>query len=358
MYFYEILQSIMEEKNLRVSDVARLSGLTDSTVRSIIYRKNKTVALEVASKLSKGLNVPIERLNGDELDDEIENNSVAAEENLISHGKLLIGSKLKEVRQKTGMNKKDFASYLGIKYTTYNGYETGSRDPSSDFLILFSKKLDISIDYLMGLTDEKDISHSYQLESTEYEHIKKYRALDERGRHMINLMLDAEYDHCKCNQFSDISKHSGRLIQFYQRLASAGTGQIVFDDVPVDLVEIPDIPEYKRVKYAIGVNGDSMEPLYQDGDVLLVEPSREISLGDIGIFLIDGQSYVKQLGENVLISINKKYDPIPITDETECLGLVISKMPFTPKISLEEAMALEVGRKVLLDIDKANQNIG
>lgn len=65
MYFYEILQSIMDEKELSIPEVARLSGLTDSTVRSILARKNKTVALEVAFKLSKGLNVSLERLNGE-----------------------------------------------------------------------------------------------------------------------------------------------------------------------------------------------------------------------------------------------------------------------------------------------------
>ena len=271
----------------------------------------------------------------------------------------MICDKLKEIRENKGMNKKDFASFLGIKYTTYNGYETGSREPASDFLILFSKKLDVSIDYLMGLSDEKDILHSYQLKSIEYDYIKKYRALDEHGKSIIDFLLDAEYNRSiSSNQSNVASIPSGRLIQFYPKLASAGTGQIVFDDVPVDLIEIPDTPEHKRVKYAIGVNGDSMEPLYCDGDILLVEPLREISLGDIGIFLIDGQSYVKKLGKNVLISLNNKYDPIPITDETECLGLVISKMPFNPKISLEEAMALEVGRKVLLNDDKTNQNIG
>lgn len=65
MYFYEILQSIMDEKKLTVADVARLSGLTDSTVRSIITRKNKTVALEVAFKISKGLDVSLQHLNGE-----------------------------------------------------------------------------------------------------------------------------------------------------------------------------------------------------------------------------------------------------------------------------------------------------
>ena len=47
----------------------------------------------------------------------------------------MIGDKLKEIRERTGMNKKEFAEYIGVKYTTYNGYETGAREPASDFLI-------------------------------------------------------------------------------------------------------------------------------------------------------------------------------------------------------------------------------
>ncbi len=66
MYFYEILQSIMDEKGLSISEVARLSKLPDSTVRSILSRKNKTVALEVAFRLAKGLNVSLEQLNGEQ----------------------------------------------------------------------------------------------------------------------------------------------------------------------------------------------------------------------------------------------------------------------------------------------------
>lgn len=65
MHFYETLQSIMAEKELTIPDVARLSGLPDSTIRSMISRKNKTVALEVAFKLSKGLGVTLEQLNGE-----------------------------------------------------------------------------------------------------------------------------------------------------------------------------------------------------------------------------------------------------------------------------------------------------
>lgn len=64
MEFYLILQEIMNERKMNVADVAHACDLTDSTVRSIISRRQKKVALEVAFKLSDGLGVSLERLNG------------------------------------------------------------------------------------------------------------------------------------------------------------------------------------------------------------------------------------------------------------------------------------------------------
>ena len=65
MDFYKTLEEIMREKNMSIPEVARACGLSDGTVRSIIARKSQTVSLEVAFKLSAGLGVSLERLNGD-----------------------------------------------------------------------------------------------------------------------------------------------------------------------------------------------------------------------------------------------------------------------------------------------------
>ena len=65
MEFYKILQEIMSEKQIGIPDVARACGLSDSTVRSIIDRKAKNVTLAVAFKMQSGLNVSLERLNGE-----------------------------------------------------------------------------------------------------------------------------------------------------------------------------------------------------------------------------------------------------------------------------------------------------
>lgn len=65
MEFYKILEEIMEEKGLKIKDVKNLTGIPDSTLRSIIERRSKNINLESAFKIARGLNVPIERLNGE-----------------------------------------------------------------------------------------------------------------------------------------------------------------------------------------------------------------------------------------------------------------------------------------------------
>lgn len=115
----------------------------------------------------------------------------------------MLCDKLKETRERTGMNKREFADFLGIKYTTYNGYETGKREPAYDFLILFSRKLDVSIDYLLEVSDERDVLHSYSLKSNEYDLVKKYRALDDHGKYIVNLLLQTEFDRCNTTSAVD-----------------------------------------------------------------------------------------------------------------------------------------------------------
>lgn len=61
--------------------------------------------------------------------------------------------RIREVREQLGISQKDFAKSLGIKPTTYNGYETGMHDPKSDILVHIAKMYNVSIDYLLGISD-------------------------------------------------------------------------------------------------------------------------------------------------------------------------------------------------------------
>ena len=153
----------------------------------------------------------------------------------------MIKDKLREVRERTGMNKKEFAEYIGIKYTTYNNYETGAREPDSEFLIRFSKKFNVSTDFLLGLQEDKEILYSYELKASEYEHIEKYRSLDPHGQQTVNYILDRELERTtQAKESADTIEHlqqrlairsiPPRFYAYYGKIAAAGTS-VEFSDI-------------------------------------------------------------------------------------------------------------------------------
>lgn len=243
---------------------------------------------------------------------------------------MTFGERLTQLRKENGYDtRNEFADKLGIPSTTLRNYETDVREPGHTFLKQISEFFNVSVDYLLCLTDDKEILKSFRLRTSEQTIIEKYRDLDDFGRETVNMVLDRETE--RVEQIRTLQELQGtkpnfRAIQYYQKLASAGTGQVIFGDVPVDRIEIPDIPEYKRVSYAIGVNGNSMEPLFYDGDMLLIEPTCEVEVGEIGIFIVGNEAFVKKLGENELISLNKGYNNIPLNETAKCMGRVIDKL--------------------------------
>lgn len=263
---------------------------------------------------------------------------------------MALNDRIKEARLKCGFTQEQLASIVGVAKSTITGYEKGNRIPTAAMVGTLADATNVDANFLYQ--DEVKELHENRATPEEFENIiKKYRILDSHGKDIVDMILNKEVERVikleKANnaEILDFQTNSStqrtRTLHYYQRLASAGTGQFVFDDVPVDLIEIPDIPEYKKVKYAIGVNGRSMEPLYYDGDVLLVEPCKEIDIGEIGIFIVDGDSFVKKFGKNILISVNEDYSDIPISKETHCLGLVVDKISSPPDLSKQLTHFLE-----------------
>ena len=71
------------------------------------------------------------------------------------------------------------------------------------------------------------------------------------------------------------------------------------------------------------VHGDSMEPEIYDGDMILVRSQPAVELGETGIFIRDGERYVKIYRGDYLESLNPDYDDIPLEEFSKCIGKVI-----------------------------------
>lgn len=82
----------------------------------------------------------------------------------------MFGVRLKELRTKQHWTIEEVADKLEVGRSTYAGYETEDRKPPIQNLVKLSKLYDVSVDYILGLTDEPDIQ---QLEYDASKYLKK-----------------------------------------------------------------------------------------------------------------------------------------------------------------------------------------
>lgn len=119
-----------------------------------------------------------------------------------------------------------------------------------------------------------------------------------------------------------------RSIGLYDMPVSAGVGEFLADANRIEDISIPDDPRTAEADYALRINGDSMEPKYRSGDVILIQTADTVEEGELGVFILDGSGYFKKYGGDRLISLNPKYAPIPLKDfeDVSCCGRVVGKL--------------------------------
>lgn len=231
---------------------------------------------------------------------------------------MTFGNRLKQARENKGYNQKQFAERLGVTPTRLNYWEKDKREPDVAIIKQIAQSLDVSSDWLIG---NNIISSEIELTAAEKQHIKKYRSLDLYGQKAVDDLLENEY--ARCTEVIDEPKVI--TLPMAELKASAGTGQWLGDDEYTTWVDVLDAPEARRANVVIEVSGDSMLPKYHDGDKVLVKLQPTVEQNEIGIFIVDNCGYIKKLGVNELISVNKDYDNIPLNEynDVTCVGKVI-----------------------------------
>ncbi len=123
--------------------------------------------------------------------------------------------RLKELRDSLGLTQAEFGKSIGIAKSTYNNYETGIRDPKSDFWIAVAQRYGVTIDYLMGFSDDpipvkrdkkNPLLEESGLSEAELRLISLYRELNQEGQEKL---LDLADDIVSSGKY--IKSDSGKL---------------------------------------------------------------------------------------------------------------------------------------------------
>lgn len=233
-----------------------------------------------------------------------------------------IGSRIKQRREELGLTQPELANLIGVSKGSIGNYESNVSSPNEKILFKLFSALKCDANFLYQ--DDMKIIQTDNFTFEEKKHIKKYRVLDEHGKKIVDFNLNEEYERCIHIEEETTPKIE---INYSYIPASAGSGSFL-DEQNIELREYPDTPESRQADIVIPVDGDSMEPMFHDGDELYVRLQPAVEIGEIGIFEIGDKGYVKEYAADRLISLNPDYDDIYPDEfsETRCIGKVIGKV--------------------------------
>ncbi len=99
---------------------------------------------------------------------------------------LLFAKRLKELRLEKGLSQVELGAMLGYGYTAISGYETGRNEPSFGDFIRLCQLLEVSSDYILGLSSIR--SPCAVLEKNDLVHLhNRAMALAAECRHLLSF---------------------------------------------------------------------------------------------------------------------------------------------------------------------------
>ncbi|MCL2190120.1 MAG: helix-turn-helix domain-containing protein [Defluviitaleaceae bacterium] len=253
---------------------------------------------------------------------------------------MIIAERLQQLRREKNMSKREIVNMLPLNYSTYANYESGFREPNSEVLQTLSRYFGVSIDYLIGATENRMRADEIAvLTDAEHSHIMQYRTLDAHGRDLVDIVLQKETERLnfpgtqKVVNARQVVDNQWVILKTYNPKASAGLGFYLSDesDTDYELVRFAKTPVSEKADFCVRILGDSMEPKMADGDTVFVKAAPKVEPEDVGIFIYEGESYCKRLhinhkkGTIQLESLNTAYAPKIIDDPAQLrtVGLVI-----------------------------------
>jgi len=130
---------------------------------------------------------------------------------------------------------------------------------------------------------------------------------------------------CDICRVVDIRQTFGgkRFLRLYDLPVSAGLGNYLAGG-GYSIIEVDSTVPH-TADYAVRVSGDSMIPRFVDQQIIFIHEQPALDEGEIGIFCLNNDAYLKKLAKGHLVSLNPAYGPIPVrdSDDLKVLGKVV-----------------------------------
>lgn len=231
--------------------------------------------------------------------------------------------RIRSLRLQNGYSQPELAEAVGVTKNAVCNWESGRTRPDLDTIKLLCQALHTSADILLGIKQAKQ-----EYTDCEIRFMQHYRCLMPHDKKLLDTLIDTMHE----EQYRNFcqSYHSNYVEQTINELsACAGSGiELTSDNAETETIILRKTPAVQQCDEIIRIVGDSMLPTYHSGDMVLVEHSEEISPGEIGIFVLNGEGMIKEYQPDGLHAHNQEYGVIIPTDDDDfrCIGRVLCKL--------------------------------
>lgn len=208
------------------------------------------------------------------------------------------GQRLKNLRLEKRYTQKDLGDAVGVSVVSVRAWEQNTKRPTMEALLALGRTFNVSMDTLMGFSAGGISKPNLVLSPTEKTLLKSYRLLDIHGKKAVDAICAIEMERMTAQQKPKLqiinieeAEAEARYIPHYTSPSAAGVAAPL-DDAAFEMLPVDDsVPD--GADYAVDIQGDSMEPYIHDGDMVYVQRDATLSIGDVGIFSVDGAMYCK-----------------------------------------------------------------
>lgn len=228
----------------------------------------------------------------------------------------VVGQRIAQARNQAGISLAKFSTLLEdygvcVSAAAISKWEVGKAVPSAYQLMAVTQALQMDDNLSQFISNTQP-----ELNEEGLKKVATYKAdLIASGRYKPQVKA--------CNIIKFIEMPVSNLA------VSAGTGEFL-DEGNFEMVSFPESYVPTGAEFGLRVSGDSMEPVYHDGQIVWVQQCDQVDVGEVGIFIYDGDGYIKVYNEQlpdedcrdeftdsygnvhmqpVMVSYNQKYSP-------------------------------------------------
>ena len=229
---------------------------------------------------------------------------------------IVIGEKIKQYRLANGWTQQELGAKIGMSKNAIGNYEKGFRSPKKNTMFDLANAFNVSIDDLFPPIQKDTPPTTSPIQSI-------YDQLEPPGQGKVLTYAKSQLK----EQNNKVITIEEKLFEYrvFEKL-SAGTGFSYFNDGNYDTVFYDKDLDHD---FASWVFGDSMEPKYMNGEVVLIKETGFDYDGAIYAVDWDGQTYIKKVYKEKdglrLVSINNKYKDkfAPYNEDPRIIGKIV-----------------------------------